>query len=115
MNQRPTFTQNGLSNTPTVGGSLENSNQAQKQRPEVGAAWKRNARNGQEYLTLKLEFTKEQVEALISNMHNVEYTQGGEKVTKVVSTINLVAFTNKSQSGDSRKPFYRIYEEQKQS
>lgn len=115
MNQKPTFVQNrGVSSTPSVGGSLENSNRAQSQRPEAGAIWKRNAKNGQEFLTLKLELSKEQLETLISNMQTVEYMQGGEKVTKVVSTINFVAFTNKNQGGDGRKPAYRIYEEYKQ-
>lgn len=115
MNQRPTFVQNGASSSPTVGGSLENSNQTQNQkRQETGAIWKRNARNGAEFLTLKVELSKEQLEALIANMQTVEYMQAGEKVTKVVATINLVAFTNKNQGGDGRKPAYRIYEEYKQ-
>lgn len=69
-----------------------------KQRPEVGAAWKRQSKTNMEYLTIRLKLTREKLQELLNNN------------TEEVS-VDLVAFPNKSNNGNSRRPVFRIYEE----
>ena len=73
-----------------------------KVRPEIGAIWKRNAKTSNtEFLSLKLTLTKEKLQALLAV---AEGTEG-------VAETNFVAFPNKFYEENTKRPFFRIYEE----
>ena len=67
-------------------------------RPEVGAVWERQSRNNMDYLSIKLELTKEKLQTLLSKEGDIV-------------RVNLVAFPNKTHNGNLNRPNFRIYEE----
>jgi uncharacterized protein (DUF736 family) len=89
---RPTF---GV-NSPEVK-PMENS-EDKSFRPEVGAVWKRQSRNNTEYMSIKLELTKEKLQSLL--------LKEGETIQ-----VNFIAFPNKTHNGNTSRPNFRIYEE----
>jgi len=84
---------------PTFG-ALAPKTASAAQRPEIGAIWKRTAKNNKSYLNLKISTSKEKLLSLI-------------KEEEGVVTLNLVAFLNDAKKGDDKKPEYRIFEERK--
>lgn len=74
--------------------------EARKTRPEVGAAWKRQSKSKNlEFLSLRLKLSKARLQQLLS-------TSVGDEVL-----LNLVAFPNKNEDGNPKRPVYRFYEE----
>jgi uncharacterized protein (DUF736 family) len=67
-------------------------------RPEVGAVWKRQSKSNMEYMSIKLELTKEKLQNLL--------LKEGETIQ-----VNFIAFPNKTHNGNNSRPNFRIYEE----
>jgi uncharacterized protein (DUF736 family) len=90
-------------NRPTFGVSAPQQQEEVKTedksvRSEVGALWKRQSRSNMEYMSIKLELSKEKLQNLLS--------KEGETIQ-----VNLVAFPNKTHNGNMSRPNFRIYEE----
>ena len=91
---RPTFGVN-VTNTTVTGTSGE-------KRPEVGAIWKKISRTNSEYMTIRLNLSRDLINKLVA-------TEGTEV------SVDLVAFPNRNQNGDDKRPAFRIYEEAKRT
>ena len=76
--------------------------EARKSRPEVGAIWKNSTKNNSEFMTIKLNLPKSK---LLSIVENAKQDENGNV------SVALVAFPNKNQDGNSRRPAFRVYEE----
>lgn len=88
-------------NKPTFGVGSTTTETTSK-REEVGAIWKRYSRNGNhEFMAIKLP--KAKLKELL------------EKLSDTDDSVNLVAFTNKNQNGDVKRPAFRIFEEEKKN
>jgi uncharacterized protein (DUF736 family) len=89
-------------NKPTFGVSapIQESKPEEKSnsRPEIGAVWKRQSKNNMEYMSIKLELTKEKLQSLL--------LKEGETIQ-----VNFIAFPNKTHNGNNSRPNFRIYEE----
>ncbi len=88
--QRPTFG----ATLPTPGPNAE------QQRSEIGAIWSRTSKTNSEFLSIKLNITKEFLKQL------------AETNEETVS-VNLVAFPNRFKDEAPNRPDFRIYEEKK--
>lgn len=69
-----------------------------KTRPEIGAAWKRNSKANTEYFTIRLKLNRVRIQEMLA--------EGTDEVE-----VDLVAFPNKTNNGNDRRPVLRIYEE----
>jgi hypothetical protein len=85
--------------TPVINEQLQ---EARKSRPEVGAIWKNSSKNNNEFMTIKLNMPRTKLLALIENAQSDE--NGNVSVA-------LIAFPNKNQDGNVRRPAFRVYEE----
>lgn len=91
-------------NKPTFGaGSTTSANTTEAaKREEVGAIWKRYTKNGNhEFMAIKISRSK--LKELLDKSGEAE------------DNVNLVAFINKSQNGDTKRPTFRIFEEEKKN
>lgn len=93
-NQKPTFGQVTVNTT-------EASNVPVSERKESGAIWERTSKANERFLSIKLNMSKKVLQELLA-----------KSTTEDVS-IGFVAFTNKSQNGDPKRPTFRIFEDQK--
>lgn len=94
MFNKPNF---GTGSTATV-----TSTETTQKREEVGAIWKRLSKNGNhEFMAIKISRAK--LKELL------------DKTTETDDSVSLVAFTNKNQNGDSKRPSFRIFEEEKKN
>lgn len=90
-----------FNNKPTFGGTINttNDNKNSPFREEVGCIWNRVSKNGNhEFLSIKLP--KAKLKEIL------------EKAGDTTDSINFVAFKNKSQQGDLKRPSFRIFEEE---
>ena len=87
---RPTF---GVT-PPTPGPTAE------QQRQEIGAIWSRTSKVNTEFLSIKLNITKEFLKQL-------------SETTEEVVSVNLIAFPNRFKDEAPNRPDFRIYEEKK--
>lgn len=88
-----------LGQRPTFGVKSPEVKQNSNERQETGAVWKRQAKSGQmEFLSLKIKLTKDKLKALLA--------QTGETVD-----ISFVAFPNPHKNEDSKRPDFRIFED----
>jgi uncharacterized protein (DUF736 family) len=85
---------------PTFGATT--SGITDEKRLELGAIWKRTAKNNKDYLNVKISASKEKLLGLLEE-------HGG------TVTLNLVAFLNDNKNGNDNRPEYRIYEERKRN
>jgi len=88
MNERPTF------------GATPNIDPTDDKRQEVGAIWTRTTKSNSEFLSIKLNITKELLKQL-------------SETTEEIVSVNLVAFPNRYKDGNDTRPDFRIYEERK--
>lgn len=89
-------------NKPNFGGGVTTVTSNTPKREEVGAIWKRLSKNGNhEFMAIKI--SKSKLKELL------------DKATETDDSISLVAFTNKSQNGDTKRPIFRIFEEEKKN
>lgn len=90
---------------PTFGSTVitttEASNVPLNERKESGAIWERTSRANNKFLSIKLNMSKKALQELLA-----------KSTTEEVS-IGFVAFPNKSQNGDPKRPTFRIFEDQK--
>lgn len=71
-------------------------------REEVGAIWKRFSKNGNhEFMAIKI--SKSKLKELL------------DKASETEDNVSLVAFINKNQNGDTKRPSFRIFEEEKKN
>lgn len=88
-----------LSQRPTFGAASPQIKQSNGERQETGAVWKRQAKSGQmDFLSLKIKLTKDKLRSLLE--------QAGETVD-----ISFVAFPNPHKNEDSKRPDFRIFED----
>lgn len=93
-NIKPTFGQTTVTTT-------EASNVPVNERKESGAIWERTSKANNRFLSIKLNMSKKALQELLA-----------KSTTEEVS-IGFVAFPNKSQNGDPKRPTFRIFEDQK--
>lgn len=94
LNNKPNF---GAGSTTTV-----TSTETKAQREEIGAIWKRLSKNGNhEFMAIKI--SKSKLKELL------------DKAGETDDSVSLVAFVNKSQNGDTKRPSFRIFEEEKKN
>jgi hypothetical protein len=93
-NVKPTF-------GSTVITTTEASNVPLNERKESGAIWERTSKANNRFLSIKLNMSKKALQELLA-----------KSTTEEVS-IGFVAFPNKSQNGDPKRPTFRIFEDQK--
>jgi len=93
-NIKPTFGQTTVTTT-------EASNVPINERKESGAIWERTSKANNRFLSIKLNMNKKALQELLA-----------KSTTEEVS-IGFVAFPNKSQNGDPKRPTFRIFEDQK--
>lgn len=94
MINKPTF---GAGSTTTV-----TSTPSTPKREEIGAIWKRLSKNGNhEFMAIKI--SKAKLKELL------------DKSSETDDSVSFVAFTNKSQNGDNKRPAFRIFEEEKKN
>ena len=90
---------------PTFGSTVitttEASNVPLNERKESGAIWERTSKANNRFLSIKLNMSKKVLQELLA-----------KSTTEDVS-IGFVAFPNKSQNGDPKRPTFRIFEDQK--
>jgi uncharacterized protein (DUF736 family) len=95
-----------MTNKPTFGATPsvvdEKLAEARKTRPEVGAIWKNSTKNNSEFMTIKLNMPKSKLLAIVENSQTDE--NGNVSVA-------LVAFPNRHQEGNSKRPAFRVFEE----
>lgn len=91
-------------NKPNFGGGTATvtSTDATTKREEIGAIWKRLSKNGNhEFMAIKI--SKSKLKELL------------DKASETDDNVSLVAFTNKNQNGDTKRPSFRIFEEEKKN
>lgn len=93
-NVKPTF-------GSTVITTTEASNVPLNERKESGAIWERTSKANNRFLSIKLNMSKKALQELLA------------KTTTEEVSIGFVAFPNKSQNGDPKRPTFRIFEDQK--
>lgn len=93
-NSKPTF-------GSTVVTTTEASNVPVNERKEAGAIWERTSKANNKFLSIKLNMSRKALQELLA------------KTTAEEVSIGFVAFPNKSQNGDNKRPTFRIYEDQK--
>lgn len=93
-NIKPTFGQTTVITT-------EASNVPVNERKESGAIWERTSKANNRFLSIKLNMSKKALQEILA-----------KSTTEEVS-IGFVAFPNKSQNGDPKRPTFRIFEDQK--
>lgn len=90
---------------PTFGSTVittsEASNVPLNERKESGAIWERTSKANNRFLSIKLNMSKKALQELLA------------KTTTEEVSIGFVAFPNKSQNGDPKRPTFRIFEDQK--
>lgn len=91
---KPTF---GVTTVTTT----EASNVPVNERKESGAIWERTSKANNKFLSIKLNMTKKALQDLLARSTSDEVS------------IGFVAFPNKSQNGDPKRPTFRIFEDQK--
>lgn len=92
--QKPTF---GVTSVTTT----EATNLPLEERKESGAIWERISKANNRFLSIKLNMSKKALQELLA-----------KSTTEDVS-IGFVAFPNKHQNGDPKRPTFRIFEDQK--
>lgn len=96
-NVRPTF-----GNKTVSDGATSELTEQRRSRQELGAAWERHSNTkDMTYFTIRLRYTREQLLALLEATPDME--------GKLVQ--DLVAFPNKTNEGNPKRPAYRIYPE----
>lgn len=93
-NVKPTFGNTVISTT-------EANNLPVEERKEAGAIWERTSRANNKFLSIKLNMSKKSLQELLA------------KSTTDEVSIGFVAFPNKHQNGDMKRPTFRIFEDQK--
>lgn len=93
-NIRPTFGNRVITTT-------EASNVPVEERKEAGAIWERTSKANNKFLSIKLNMSKKALQEILA-----------KSTTEEVS-IGFVAFPNKHQNGDLKRPTFRIFEDQK--
>ena len=93
-NIKPTF---GVTSVQTT----DASNKPVEERKEIGAIWSRTSKANTQFLNIKLNIPKKVLQEILA------------KSTAEEVSIGFVAFPNKSQNGDVRRPSFRIFEDQK--
>lgn len=91
-------------NKPTFGAATPSTVETTtgQKREEVGCIWKRLSKNGNhEFMAIKI--TRAKLKELL------------DKAPEGTDSVHLVAFTNKNQNGDSKRPAFRIFEEEKKN
>ena len=91
-------------NKPNFGGGTTTvtSTENTYKREEVGAIWKRLSKNGNhEFMAIKI--SKAKLKELL------------DKASETDDNVSLVAFINKNQNGDTKRPSFRIFEEEKKN
>jgi uncharacterized protein (DUF736 family) len=73
--------------------------QDKSKREEVGAIWEKTSKSGMNFMTLRLKMPKERLQKLIDESPDVV-------------NIGFVAFPNSNQQGDTKRPSFRIYEDE---
>lgn len=87
-NTRPTF------------GAVDPKAAEEPKREEIGAIWKRfSNKTNSEFMSLKI--AKSKLKELL------------DKLPETEDSLNLVAFVNRNQNGDDKRPNFRIFEELK--
>ena len=90
---------------PTFGSTVitttEASTEPLNERKESGAIWERTSKANNRFLSIKLNMSKKALQELLA------------KTTTEGVSIGFVAFPNKSQNGDPKRPTFRIFEDQK--
>lgn len=91
-----------LTNKPTFGTSptiSETTTPAKKAQEEIGAIWNRVAKNATNYMVVR--FNKAKLKELLAKLPDDQ------------ENVSLVAFANKGQQGDPKRPAFRVFEEEK--
>lgn len=90
---------------PTFGNTIINTTEASNvptdERKEAGAIWERTSKANNRFLSIKLNMSKKALQELLAKSTTEEVSLG------------FVAFQNKSQNGDPRRPTFRIFEDKK--
>lgn len=90
-----------LNNKPTfgAGATTATSSTANKPQEEIGAIWNKVASNTSNYMVVRLN--KAKLKEILATLPEDQ------------DNISFVAFTNKGQQGDQKRPAFRIFEEKK--
>ena len=88
---KPTF---GVTKVETAGPNTP-------ERAEIGAIWEKISKSNNRFLTIKLNIPKKVLQELLA-----------KSTTDTIET-GFIAFPNRSYNGDSRRPTFRIFEDQK--
>lgn len=89
-------------NKPNFGAGTAKVSSSPAKREEIGAIWKRLSKNGNhEFMAIKIPRSK--LKEIL------------DKTPETEDNVSLVAFTNKNQNGDTKRPAFRIFEEEKKS
>jgi len=94
-NIKPTFGQTSVTTTAA-------SNVPVNERKEAGAIWEHTYKASNKFLSIKLNMSKKSLQELLA-----------KSTTDEDISIGFVAFPNKSQNGDPKRPTFRIFEDQK--
>lgn len=77
--------------------------ETRQSRPECGASWEKISKNGAQYNTIKLTFTKKELQELLDSTT-------GDQVE-----LRLVSFKNSNKDNNPRRPSWRYYRELNQT
>ena len=80
----------------------EELSKARKTRPELGAIWKNSSKNNSEFMTIKLNMPKSKLQKILET---AKVDENGNV------SVGLIAFPNKNQDGNIKRPAFRVYEE----
>ena len=99
MRQRSTF---GVEPATQVNVGTEEQKEVTKQWAiEYGAAWSSQSKNNEEFLKIKLNVPKTEIQKALAE-------STGDTVA-----LSFVSFVNKNQNGNPARPKYRIYPDKK--
>jgi len=99
MVNKPTF---GFANNQKQEGSYEDLQKKRAERPEVGAIWENTTKSQSKYMNIRFKLPKSELLKLIED--STLDTEG--KVT-----VSFIAFPNKNEEPNSKRPSFRIYQE----
>jgi uncharacterized protein (DUF736 family) len=99
MVNKPTF---GVSLGPKQEGSYEDIQKKRSERPEVGAIWENTTKSQSKYMNIRFKIPKSELLKLIED-------SSLDNEGKV--TVSFIAFPNKKEEPNSKRPSFRIYKE----